>query len=65
MRISLIFAALALSACASSYAAPTAGKGDNHPAVCQVQSDLAKNGRTDGRPESIACPDHGIGTRLY
>jgi hypothetical protein len=65
MRLTLILSCFAVSACASSYAGPNAGKGDNHPAVCQVQSDLAKNGRTDGRPQSIACPAHGIGTRLY
>lgn len=63
MRITLVLAFLTLSACASSYAASTAGNGDNHPAVCQEQSDLARNGLVDGRPQSISCPDHGIGSR--
>jgi hypothetical protein len=65
MRLILVLSCLALSACASAYTASSAGKSDNHPAVCQVQSDLAQNGRTDGRPQSISCPAHGIGTRLY
>jgi hypothetical protein len=63
MRTTLILISLlALTAC-TTYVSPTAGKGDNHPAVCQQQSDLARNGLVDGRPQSISCPDHGIGTR--
>jgi hypothetical protein len=65
MRISLALTAmLALSACANSYAGPNAGSGDNHPAVCAEQNALAKAGLVDGRQQSIACPDHGIGPRL-
>jgi hypothetical protein len=64
MRLTLVASLLALSACATSYGASTSGTGDNHPAVCQEQSDLARNGLVDGRQQSIACPDHGIGTRL-
>jgi hypothetical protein len=57
MRALLVLSCLAtLTACSTS-------KGDNHPAVCQEQSDLAQNGLVDGRPQSISCPDHGIGTR--
>jgi hypothetical protein len=62
MRAALLIPLLALTAC-SGYAGANAGKGDNHPAVCQEQSDLARNGLTDGRPQSISCPDHGIGSR--
>jgi hypothetical protein len=63
MRIAIVLPLLALSACTSGVGAD-GGKDDNHPAVCQEQSDLAKNGLTDGRQQSISCPDHGIGTRL-
>jgi hypothetical protein len=60
----IIPALLSLAACANSYAGANAGSGDNHPAVCQEQSDLARNGLTTGGQISIACPDHGIGQRL-
>ena len=63
MRLALLLPLLTLTAC-SGYAGANGGSGDNHPAVCQVQSDLARNGLVDGRQQSIACPDHGIGTRL-
>ena len=62
MRAFALLALATLSAC-SGYAGANGGTGDNHPAVCQEQSDLARNGLTDGRPQSISCPDHGIGTR--
>jgi hypothetical protein len=68
MRFSLaapaLTALLALSACASSYAGPNAGSGDNHVEVCAEQNALARNGLTTGGLQSIACPDHGIGPRL-
>ncbi len=67
MRLSLatpaLIALLALSACASGVGA-NGGSGDNHPEVCAEQNALAKAGLTDGRQQSIACPDHGIGPRL-
>ncbi|MGL4319379.1 MAG: hypothetical protein ACRCS3_00800 [Paracoccaceae bacterium] len=64
IAVPALTALLALSACANSYAGPNSGNDDNHPAVCQVQSDLARNGLTTGGQQSIACPDPNIGTRL-
>lgn len=67
MRLSFaapaLTALLALSACASGVGS-SGGTGDNHPEVCTEQNELAKNGLVDGRQQSIACPDHGIGPRL-
>lgn len=67
MRLSLVApvltALLSLSACASGVGAD-GGAGDNHPEVCAEQNALAKAGIVDGRQQSIACPDHGIGPRL-
>jgi hypothetical protein len=65
MRLTIALTALlALSACAASNGASTSGTGDNHPEVCAEQNQLARAGLTDGRQQSIACPDHGIGPRL-
>jgi hypothetical protein len=65
LRITILIPALlALSACANSYAGANAGSDDNHPEVCAEQNQLARAGLTDGRQQSIACPDHGIGPRL-
>lgn len=67
MRLSFAMPAFAallgLSACASGVGA-NGGTGDNHPAVCAEQNAMAKAGLVDGRQQSIACPDHGIGPRL-
>jgi hypothetical protein len=67
MRLTLapvaITALLSLAACGGGVGA-NGGSGDNHPEVCAEQNALAKAGLVDGRQQSIACPDHGIGPRL-
>jgi hypothetical protein len=67
MRLSItapaLTALLALAACGGGVGA-NGGSGDNHPAVCAEQNELAKAGLTTGGLQSIACPDHDIGPRL-
>ncbi len=67
MRLSLtapaLTALLALAACGGGVGA-NGGAGDNHPEVCAEQNAMARAGLVDGRQQSIACPDHGIGPRL-
>ena len=62
MRALSVLSFLTLAACNAGIGA-NAGRGDNHPPVCQDQSDMAKAGLVDGRPQSISCPEHGIGSR--
>ncbi len=63
MRISFVLglAGMALlSACATNVGSDVRGD-DDHVAVCQEQSDLARNGKVPTGEIAISCPDHGIG----
>jgi hypothetical protein len=55
IRIGIFLAGLAaLSACAP--AGSNTG-GNTLAEVCAAQADMAQAGRTDGRPQTITCPE--------
>ena len=63
MRLSLPFgltSPLALAGCVGSTAS-IIDDTDTHIAVCQKQSDWARNGKLPSGKIAISCPDHGIG----
>ncbi|GEM_PF-3061510 len=63
MRISLVCGLISLSAlaaCGVGVGANISGV-DDHIAVCQEQSDMARAGKVPTGEIAISCPAHGIG----
>lgn len=55
----LALACTSLAACSSGYGSKV--RNDDHPEVCQEQSDWARQGKVPSGEIAISCPDHGIG----
>ncbi|MBN2631306.1 MAG: hypothetical protein JXR75_12300 [Rhodobacteraceae bacterium] len=63
MRVSLVSGLVslaALSACGGNVGADVSGV-DEHIAICQEQSDMARAGKVPTGEIAISCPAHGIG----